>query len=385
MIFFEIFMIVSVFLTTAYIVFILLFNNGLSKTLKIKTSRTSNPSIRISVIIPVRNEASNILRCLEDLTNQDYPKDLFDVLITDDFSDDNTCRLVQAYIEKNQDRTLFLIRPGKEDQDQTGKKWAISRAVAEASGELIMTTDADTIHEKSWISTFVVLYISRRPQMILGTVAFHREERLLQKIQSLEFMGIMAVTAGSAWYNMPLMCNGASLGFTKDAFLKTGGYGGNFGFASGDDMFLLTQITQRYKAGSVLFAGNQNALTLTVAERCWKGFINQRIRWISKNRGYSDPWIRIFSLLTWSVNFLLLIGMFLGLADYKILYLSLALWLGKILSEYLLVSRMSKFLKKRSLTGYYFIAQVFQLFYVTILGFLGNFLPYRWKGRFINK
>ncbi|MEI6456056.1 MAG: glycosyltransferase [bacterium] len=378
-------MIVSVFLTTVYVVFILFFNRGLSKTLRIRTVRKTKPSIRISVVIPVRNEASSILHCLEDLANQDYPKELYEIIITDDFSEDNTLRIVQSYIEKSKDRTLLLIRPGNENPERTGKKWAISRAVEKAGGELIMTTDADTIHGKSWISSFVFLYNSFRPQMILGPVAFHREETLLQKIQSLEFMGIMAVTAGSAWFNIPLMCNGASLGFTKEAFIKTGGYGDNFGFASGDDMFLLTNIIRHYKPGSVLFAGDPHALTLTVAERSWNGFINQRIRWISKNRGYSDPWIRMFSLLTWTVNFLLLGGIFLGIAVPQILYLTLVLWFGKILSEYILVSKMAEFLDKKYMTGYYFIAQVFQLFYVTILGILGNFLPYRWKGRRIRK
>jgi hypothetical protein len=42
---------------------------------------------------------------------------------------------------------------------------------------------------------------------------------------------------------------------------------------------------------------------------------------------------------------------------------------------------MTRFSGKRNLAGYYFIAQAFQLGYVPVVGLLGLFLPYRWKGR----
>jgi hypothetical protein len=150
-------------------------------------------------------------------------------------------------------------------------------------------------------------------------------------------------------------------------------------------MFLMTKIKRQHKPGSVQFLGTQEAVVFTDAEKSWKGFIHQRIRWISKNRGYTDPWIRFFSLLTWSVNFLLLAGMILGLADPDCFYAGVILWLIKILTEFLPVSRMAQFLNKKHLTGYYFIAQVFQLVYVTLLGAAGNFLPYQWKGRTFRK
>jgi len=60
---------------------------------------------------------------------------------------------------------------------------------------------------------------------------------LLQKLQSLEFLGIMGTTAGSAAMGIPVMCNGANLGYRRAAFIAGGGYSGNLQFGSGDDQF----------------------------------------------------------------------------------------------------------------------------------------------------
>src|SRR5262245_39018213 len=55
------------------------------------------PHIKISVIIAARNEEKNIARLLTSLENQDYPKDLFEVIVVDDHSSDNTATIVQNF------------------------------------------------------------------------------------------------------------------------------------------------------------------------------------------------------------------------------------------------------------------------------------------------
>jgi len=221
--------------------------------------------------------------------------------------------------------------------------------------------------------------------MILGPVVFRNEKNFLQKIQSLEFMGIMGITAGATGINHPLMSNGANLTFRKDAFLKVGGYQDNYNFASGDDMFLLSKVLKNYGKQSVIFSGNPKSITYTQAERTLCGFINQRIRWISKSRGYSDSFLLFIAVYTWLVHSILLTGIFIGLWNPHLLLLSIVLWFIKILTEYPLILKISEIFNKKHLLPYYFIAQLFQWINVTILGLLGNFLPYRWKGRKIRR
>ena len=218
-----------------------------------------------------------------------------------------------------------------------------------------------------------------------GPVVFNREKNLLQKVQSLEFMGIMGTTAGSAGLGYPVMCNGANLGYRRSAFMDTGGYAGNLVFASGDDQFLMASVRKRYGKDSVSFNMDVQAIAGTEAEASMAGFLGQRIRWVSKSRGYRDPVVIGVGIVTWCIHLLLLGGIISGLFYPRILALSLALWLVKILLEYPLVSIMVRFFGKKELVGYYFIAQAFQLVYVVLVGFLGLFLPYRWKGRKMNR
>ncbi|RYX88602.1 glycosyltransferase, partial [bacterium] len=89
--------------------------------------------IRLSVIIPARNEEENIAALLEALERQTYPRDLFEVIVIDDHSTDRTADITSRF--KNV-RLLQL----KEDAINSYKKKAIEAGIAIASGELIVTT-----------------------------------------------------------------------------------------------------------------------------------------------------------------------------------------------------------------------------------------------------
>src|SRR3954454_18184619 len=60
-------------------------------------SKDSIPSIFFSVIIPARNEEAQIGICLQSVLNQQYPRDLFEVIVADDYSTDNTAGIVRKY------------------------------------------------------------------------------------------------------------------------------------------------------------------------------------------------------------------------------------------------------------------------------------------------
>ena len=58
------------------------------------------PQTRLSVLIAVRNEEAGLLKLLQDLANQTYPKAFFEVIIIDDFSEDRTVELVTDFQQK---------------------------------------------------------------------------------------------------------------------------------------------------------------------------------------------------------------------------------------------------------------------------------------------
>src|SRR5438270_1479057 len=57
--------------------------------------------IKLSVIIPVRNEEANIERVLNSLLNQTYPKHLFEIIISDDCSTDATVTIANIFFSEH--------------------------------------------------------------------------------------------------------------------------------------------------------------------------------------------------------------------------------------------------------------------------------------------
>ena len=82
---------------------------------------------KASIIIAARNEEMNIVKCLESLLEQDFPREQMEIIVVDDQSVDQTAAIVKRYA----DRGIRLISLGKEDV--YGKKAAIARGIDAAT------------------------------------------------------------------------------------------------------------------------------------------------------------------------------------------------------------------------------------------------------------
>jgi cellulose synthase/poly-beta-1,6-N-acetylglucosamine synthase-like glycosyltransferase len=334
----------------------------------------------VSLIIPARNEEAAIISCLEDIAVQDYPANLLEVIIVDDNSTDHTGRVVTDFIRLHQGIPLILIKI-PDDQLQTGKKKAIEYAVSHSNGDLIITSDADTRFGPSRISAIAGYYEMSRPKMILAPVSFYHEDSFFSSIQSLEFLGLMGVTGGSSGIGWPVMCNGANLGYERKAFTAVGGYMDNFSYSSGDDAFLMGKIRKQFGAGSVKYLRSSDAIVLTKAQDSFNDFVQQRIRWVSKNKGMKDVRILSVAIITWLFNFSFLAGVIYGFFNPDFFYPLLIVLLGKMGIEFPLLFLTARWFGKTKLLVYYPVGQLLNIFYVVFIGFLGNFVPYTWKGR----
>jgi chlorobactene glucosyltransferase len=110
----------------------------------------------VSVIIPARNEARNIERCVSSVLATTYAP--IEVIVVDDRSTDDTAALVEAAAG---DR-LRLVRGTDPPAGWFGKQWAIVQGYRAARGELLLFADADTKHEPELIPRAVAgLHVER--------------------------------------------------------------------------------------------------------------------------------------------------------------------------------------------------------------------------------
>lgn len=97
----------------------------------------------VSVLVPARNEALNIEKCVRSLLAQDYPD--FEVIVLDDQSTDETPDILEELRTAN---PALKIIPGEPlPLGWLGKHWACHQLSQQGRGELLLFTDADTWHE----------------------------------------------------------------------------------------------------------------------------------------------------------------------------------------------------------------------------------------------
>ncbi|HJU45982.1 MAG TPA: glycosyltransferase [Chitinophagaceae bacterium] len=341
------------------------------------------PRTAITVIIPARNEEKNILNCLDSLTNQTYPAELLQIIVVNDHSTDNT----EAVVKNFPCRNVLLINLADHITDPINsyKKKAIEIAVEHASGELIVTTDADCTAPPRWLYSIAAVYngcnaaFIGAPVKLAGTSG-KQERSLLFVFQALDFMTLQGITASSVAGNVHSMCNGANMAYPRRAFYEVNGYEGIDQIASGDDMLLMHKIAKRYP-GRLAYIKSQDTIVSTVAASSWKAFLNQRIRWASKANKYDDRRIIIALTIVYAQNvslFLLMTGCFFY---PEWLYKTIMVLLAKTVGEYFFVSSVAGFFNRRKLMIWFPLLQPLHITYTVVAGFFGQIGKYSWKDR----
>ena len=118
--------------------------------------------IRVSVVIPARNEETLLPACLEALRRQDY-RGPVEILVVDNGSEDRTAEIARRH------GVTVVSEP------ERGYVLALARGFELARGEIVATTDADSAPPSDWISTLVRTYEERPDVVAVGGEVYFRE------------------------------------------------------------------------------------------------------------------------------------------------------------------------------------------------------------------
>jgi glycosyltransferase involved in cell wall biosynthesis len=336
----------------------------------------ANHYTNFTIIIPARNEASNIKTCVDSILAQNYPDKFYEIIVIDDFSEDNTAFIVQSIQNVNQHvRLLSLSNFYKENEIRSFKKKAIEKAVLHAKGDWIITTDADCIVPPNWLLLYHQFIEKNKPVFVAAPVMFIKESGILNTFQVLDFLALQGITAAAVGAGKHSMSNGANLAFEKSAFIAVGGYQGVDEIASGDDMFLMHKM-KKTLSNRIGYLFHSDAIVLTKAMGQWKDLIMQRIRWSSKARFYDDNSIFWVLLLVYLYNFSFLLLLWMG--SFESLIISLAF---KTFFELFFLDAVARFYNVKPLLKWFVFFQPLHIFYTIIAGLFGQVKTYTWKGR----
>ncbi len=105
-------------------------------------------NICISILIPIRNEAAYIQRCLQAVLAQDYPAELMEILIADGMSTDDTRSIVHKLQSEYSHISLF-------DNPQHIVPTGLNSLIPQAKGDILIRVDGHCVIESGYVSNCV--------------------------------------------------------------------------------------------------------------------------------------------------------------------------------------------------------------------------------------
>lgn len=335
----------------------------------------------VSVVIAARNEEEQIPELLDNLKVQDYPEDRFEVIVVDDKSTDRTAEIIREYSQRWP--PLQLLRITETPANYSPKKYALTRGIKNAQGEVILSVDADCRVLPTWISA-MNSYFAENVGMVVGfsSVTVEDESSWIQRWQAFDFLALLAANEGALNNGVPLAASGQNMGFRKAAFKAVGGYKSIAGRATGDDVLLL-QLIRRHTDYEIMFAGTSDAYNSTTPERTFTSLLHQRIRWASDApiQLAMDPGFFTYLFSVFAMYLVVVGGIVYSFFNPGFLLVLAAGYLIKAAGEFVLLQYATRLYERRELLREFPLWTLLQIPYIIVAGLGGSFFNYSWKGR----
>lgn len=332
------------------------------------------PTTKVSVIIAFKDEEKNIENVVQCLINQEYSKDLLELIFVNDHSEDTGKHVIKELAIKSGGSIKIL-----DLEDKIGKKEALNYGIENATGELLLTTDADCWMGSRWVLSMASEFERTNASFIAGPVGLESNNSIFENLMQIEFAGLLASTSGGFGINKPFMCNGANLCFTRSIYHELKPYESNKEKASGDDVFFLHQVKEGKHKRS--FVNTKEAMVKTNGANDIMEFINQRIRWAGKSSSYRDIDTILIGLIVVLTNIGLLVSFYWFLMNVLTIISMLSLFLFKAIFDIILIYSAKRWvLSKNIIINSLLLSFIYPFYSVGIALLSLGFKP-KWKGR----
>ncbi len=341
---------------------------GIAKMNKQNSVQLSEPKTTFSIIVPFRNEAENLPILLESFEKLNYPKELFEVILVDDESE-------EKYDLRSTIYDLKIIP--NQRKSNSPKKDAIETAIQKAKYNWIITTDADCEVPENWLEVFDAKIIDTQAKICVGSIGYSSDSGFLHDFQNNDFLSLQGVTAGSFGIEKPFMCNGANFAYEKAFFNQLNGFEGNNNLASGDDVFLL-QKALKLAPDKITYLSNLN-IVFTKSCESWKALIHQRVRWASKTSAYTNWYPKVLGLIVFLTNLSGLLLLVVPFYESEWIKMTVYFWALKFGMDFMFLKFSSAYFRlpfKNFISS--FLLYPFFTTLVVVKALLGNF---EWKER----
>jgi len=254
-----------------------------------RLSYPTNPELlSVSIIVAARNEEESIGRCLHALVKQNYPKDLYEIIIVNDRSTDATAEIVMSMRKKFP--FIRLIGIERLSPDMPPKKFALDEGIRSAKNDVLIFTDADSYPPQQWLREVVKAFTPEvgvvagySPFEWKATASFQHRwgDRFLRYEELKNTIGAAAGVGLKSAY----MCTGRNFAYRRAVFTEVGGFDKIKQSLSGDDD-LFIQVVQRDTKWEIRYMTSVDSVVVTEPPVTVDEFVSQRKRHFSAGKYY---------------------------------------------------------------------------------------------------
>lgn len=224
----------------------------------------------VTVIIPARNEAKNLMNNLPQFMRQNYPN--FQVVVVNDASWDSSKEVLETL--SNQFSNLYVINIDETEHYRGSKKFAVTLGIKGAKHEKLILSDADCIPTSiNWLKGMAAAFGNK--DVVIGFGPIARRKGLLNYLIRYDTFQIGLQYLSFALSGLPYMGVGRNLGYKKELFFSVSGFKKHYHIASGDDDLFINQVARKHNTAVQIHPEAQ-----TISEPCstWKQWFTQKRR-----------------------------------------------------------------------------------------------------------
>jgi len=233
---------------------------------KLRPGPGANPDYKpaVTIMIPAYNEEAVIVQTVRAAIASDYPH--LEVLVIDDGSTDRTAELVKELFGRDSRVRLLL-------QTNHGKPTALNHGMSEATGEIIVSIDADTVIDPDAVSLLVRHFADPKVGAVAGNVKVINRNRWITRWQALEYITSQNLEKRAFdLLNCIPVVPGAAGAWRADLLRASGGF-------SGDTVAEDTDLTLTIRRNGWKIVYDEDAIGRTEVPETVDALIRQRFRW----------------------------------------------------------------------------------------------------------
>ncbi len=256
-----------------------------------QATKETIPSEKVSILICLKNEAQNVNQLMSALLEQDYPRDLMEIILVNDNSSDTTGELIDAWATKY--AFIKCLHLGNEKiRNLPGKKYALSKGVQLAKLPWLLLTDADCVPaSKDWINKMLASASTQNASVVLAYGAYSKAANaptLLQNFIQFETLHTAIQYFSYTLFGLPYMGVGRNLLY-KTSCLQACFQDGNLleklqKTSSGDDDLIISHLAQKEK---IVINSSFQAATVSKPPIHWQDYFKQKSRHTSSSKFYN--------------------------------------------------------------------------------------------------